>query len=78
MDTAALQQLTLDACPRGGRLWPNRLGFEYRRWTYAYSEADGCWYASYRPPFNPKVYRPRKLGKGATPTAARAAAKVVE
>jgi len=50
METEALRQLTTEACTRlQGKLWPNRLGFDARRWEYCYSESRRTWQAMYRP-----------------------------
>lgn len=78
METAALRSLTADACARlGGKLWPNRIGFDARRWEYMYVECCGSWQALYRPEGYGRG-RHTKLGRGATPEEARANAREVE
>lgn len=75
MDTAALQSLTAEACTRlGGKLWPNGLGFDAKRWEYCFSEAWNAWYALYRPEGYAKG-PPSKTGRGETPEAAQAYAR---
>ncbi len=75
MTTDALRTRTLDACTRmRGKLWPNGLGFDRRRWEYSYSEVYQCWQAVIRPSHWAGM---TSLGRGETPEAARAAAKRV-
>lgn len=66
METAALQQLTRDACTRmGGQLWPNVLGFAHHGWSYTYQETVGRWCAV-------RVLKyARVIGEGETPEEAR-------
>mgnify|MGYP001195747218 CR=1 FL=1 len=49
METATLRQLIrhamLEYYPKA-TLWPNGLGFDYRGWTWSYSEANARWYVS--------------------------------
>lgn len=46
METSLLRELVSEAAKRfGGTIWPNGLGFDYRRWTLSYSEYYGEWVA---------------------------------
>lgn len=72
MTTDALITLTTDAAARlGGKLWPNRSGFDARGWEYCYSESRSEWYALKR------NHNPRKGGYGPTPEAAKQHAQVI-
>jgi len=74
MNTEDLRRLTEEAATRlGGKLWPNRLGFDCRRWEYCWSEAYGSWQALYRRQ-GYGVGTFAKVGRGETPEQARAAA----
>lgn len=78
METEALKLMVRNACTaRRGRLWPNGLGFDWRRWEYTYNEARGTWQALYRPEGYGKGSH-TKLGYGPTPDTARIAATKVE
>lgn len=72
MDTNKVRELTVAAAAAcGGRLWPNRMGFDARGWEYALNETVGGWNALRRAP-DPSRSR---LGHGETPEQARANAR---
>jgi hypothetical protein len=72
MDTETLRATVRTHAERlRGKVWPNGLGFDIRRWEYTYSEVYGCWQALLR---GYDLGTPDKLGRGPTPEAARNAA----
>lgn len=76
MNTDTLRTLTAEACSRmGGKLWPNGLGFDLKRWEYCYSEAYGKWQAHTRPGGRYSLEPANRVGWGSTPEEARAGAR---
>ena len=71
MTTDALRQITADACQRlKGKLWPNGLGIDKRRWTFIYAEHTSRWIARHQYPDDSLFW-----GWGETPEIAQAHAR---